>query len=82
MNRILSARSLIPRARANLSTSSKCFDIAKVKRNQIRFQENNGKPIHLKGGPMDLTFTYLTMAFTFGSACYAFYGLSQLIMKK
>ncbi|XP_071963709.1 uncharacterized protein [Antedon mediterranea] len=46
MNRILSARSLIPRARANLSTSSKCFDIAKVKRNQIRFQSSKNYGAH------------------------------------
>ncbi|XP_033103428.1 uncharacterized protein LOC117106186 isoform X1 [Anneissia japonica] len=41
MNRILRVRSLIPQARANLSTSVKRFDNAKVRRNQERFQSTD-----------------------------------------
>ncbi|XP_033103430.1 cytochrome c oxidase subunit 7A2, mitochondrial-like isoform X2 [Anneissia japonica] len=82
MNRILRVRSLIPQARANLSTSVKRFDNAKVRRNQERFQHADGKPVHLKGGPMDMPLYYCAFAFVGGSCVYALYGLSQLILKK
>ncbi|XP_022090989.1 cytochrome c oxidase subunit 7A2, mitochondrial-like isoform X2 [Acanthaster planci] len=82
MNRALILRSLLPRARASFSTTTRSQIQNKVKENQLRFQKDDGLPVHLKGGLMD-TFSYtVIMGLTVAGTAWVCYELFTLSMPK
>uniref|UniRef100_A0AAQ4QP75 Cytochrome c oxidase subunit 7A1, mitochondrial n=1 Tax=Gasterosteus aculeatus aculeatus TaxID=481459 RepID=A0AAQ4QP75_GASAC len=47
----------------------------KVPEAQKLFQEDNGLPVHIKGGTADVVLYRATMALTLGGTCYSLYWL-------
>ncbi|XP_008307756.1 cytochrome c oxidase subunit 7A1, mitochondrial [Cynoglossus semilaevis] len=47
---------------------------------QKRFQEDNGHPVHLKGGTFDLLMYRVTMTLTIAGTCYSLYSLCTAAM--
>ncbi|KAM8905492.1 cytochrome c oxidase subunit 7A1, mitochondrial [Spinachia spinachia] len=47
----------------------------KVPEAQKLFQEDNGLPVHIKGGAVDVLLYRATMALTLGGTCYSLYWL-------
>ncbi|MCJ8736846.1 hypothetical protein PDJAM_G00017110 [Pangasius djambal] len=54
----------------------------KVATKQKMFQEDNGLPVHLKGGPKDALLYSATMALTVFGTGYVIYELFQAAMPK
>ncbi|XP_060789067.1 cytochrome c oxidase subunit 7A2, mitochondrial [Neoarius graeffei] len=54
----------------------------KVAARQKLFQEDNGLPVHLKGGPKDALLFSATMALTVFGTGYVIYELFQAAMPK
>ncbi|XP_017330804.1 cytochrome c oxidase subunit 7A2, mitochondrial [Ictalurus punctatus] len=54
----------------------------KVAAKQKMFQEDNGLPVHLKGGPKDALLFSATMALTVFGTGYVLYELFQAAMPK
>ncbi|XP_070577186.1 cytochrome c oxidase subunit 7A2, mitochondrial-like [Ptychodera flava] len=75
MRGILAARSLVPRARMNLSTSSRNSMQNRVYEKQKAFQEPNNIPIHLKGGVIDRILYTTTMVAAAGGTVWTFYEI-------
>ncbi|CAH6777949.1 cytochrome c oxidase subunit 7A2, mitochondrial [Phodopus roborovskii] len=63
------------------STSRRHFE-NKVPEKQKLFQEDNGIPVHLKGGASDALLYRLTMALTVGGTVYAIYQLAMASFPK
>ncbi|XP_028429599.1 cytochrome c oxidase subunit 7A1, mitochondrial [Perca flavescens] len=47
----------------------------KVPEAQKLFQEDNGLPVHIKGGTFDVVLYRATMTLTLGGTCYSLYWL-------
>ncbi|XP_032366323.1 cytochrome c oxidase subunit 7A1, mitochondrial [Etheostoma spectabile] len=47
----------------------------KVPEAQRLFQEDNGLPVHIKGGTLDVVLYRATMTLTLGGTCYSLYWL-------
>ncbi|XP_068441427.1 cytochrome c oxidase subunit 7A1, mitochondrial [Clinocottus analis] len=47
----------------------------KVPEYQKLFQEDNGLPVHIKGGTFDVVMYRATMTLTLGGTCYSLYWL-------
>ncbi|KAF1393353.1 hypothetical protein PFLUV_G00014590 [Perca fluviatilis] len=47
----------------------------KVPEAQKLFQEDNGLPVHIKGGTLDVVLYRATMTLTLGGTCYSLYWL-------
>ncbi|XP_054474640.1 cytochrome c oxidase subunit 7A2, mitochondrial [Anoplopoma fimbria] len=62
-------------ARRTISSSARRQVENKVPQNQKLFQEDNGLPIHLKGGTADAVLYRTTMALTILGAGYVVYEL-------
>jgi len=80
MNRALALRSLLPRARANFSTTTRSQVQNKVKENQVHFQRDDGLPIHLKGGLFDkFSYTAAMTLTAFGTVwgCYELFAYAM-----
>ncbi|XP_044277790.1 cytochrome c oxidase subunit 7A2, mitochondrial [Varanus komodoensis] len=58
-----------------ISTASRRHMANKVKEKQKLFQEDNGLPVYLKGGPMDGFLYRFTMALTVFGTGYVIYEL-------
>ncbi|XP_041035305.1 cytochrome c oxidase subunit 7A2, mitochondrial [Carcharodon carcharias] len=54
----------------------------RVPEKQKIFQEDNGMPIHLKGGVMDAVLYRLTMGLTVAGAAYVVYELVTIALPK
>ncbi|XP_037316501.2 cytochrome c oxidase subunit 7A2, mitochondrial [Pungitius pungitius] len=52
----------------------------KVPEAQKLFQEDNGLPVHIKGGTVDVVLYRATMVLTLGGACYSLYWLLYAAM--
>ncbi|XP_074844974.1 cytochrome c oxidase subunit 7A2, mitochondrial [Carettochelys insculpta] len=65
-----------------LSTASRKQAVNKVPEKQKLFQEDNGIPVHLKGGAADGLLYRTTMALTVFGTCYALYELLVAAMPK
>ncbi|XP_037603414.1 cytochrome c oxidase subunit 7A2, mitochondrial [Sebastes umbrosus] len=73
--RQLSRRTITSTARRQIDNS--------VKEKQKLFQEDNGMPIHLKGGSKDAVLYRATMALTvFGAGCVVYELFSAAMPKK
>ncbi|XP_013361298.1 PREDICTED: cytochrome c oxidase subunit 7A2, mitochondrial [Chinchilla lanigera] len=68
---------LRPLAQRTISTASRRHFENKVPQKQKLFQEDNGIPVHLKGGVTDALLYRATMILTVGGTAYAIY---QLVM--
>ncbi|KAK5602715.1 hypothetical protein CRENBAI_002494 [Crenichthys baileyi] len=71
MNRLLKVPVLASRAFSSSSRNLK----NKVPEAQKLFQEDNGLPVHIKGGTGDVLLYRATMALTVGGTCYSLYWL-------
>ncbi|XP_005073758.1 cytochrome c oxidase subunit 7A2, mitochondrial [Mesocricetus auratus] len=65
-----------------ISTTSRRHFENKVSEKQKLFQEDNGIPVHLKGGTSDALLYRLTMALTLGGTVYAIYQLAMASFPK
>ncbi|XP_075411000.1 cytochrome c oxidase subunit 7A2, mitochondrial [Tenrec ecaudatus] len=63
-------------AQRTISTASRRQFENKVSEKQKLFQENNGIPVHLKGGATDALLYRATMVLTIGGTAYAIYQLA------
>uniref|UniRef100_A0A9L0RJM5 Cytochrome c oxidase subunit 7A2, mitochondrial n=1 Tax=Equus caballus TaxID=9796 RepID=A0A9L0RJM5_HORSE len=63
-------------ARRTISTASRRQFENKVPEKQKLFQEDNGIPVHLKGGIADALLYRATMILTVGGTAYAIYQLA------
>ncbi|XP_008825281.1 cytochrome c oxidase subunit 7A2, mitochondrial [Nannospalax galili] len=63
-------------AQRTIGTTSRRQFENKVPEKQKLFQEDNGIPVHLKGGASDALLYRLTMALTVGGTAYAMYQLA------
>uniref|UniRef100_G1M7B3 Cytochrome c oxidase subunit 7A2, mitochondrial n=2 Tax=Ailuropoda melanoleuca TaxID=9646 RepID=G1M7B3_AILME len=63
-------------ARRTISTASRRQFENKVPEKQKLFQEDNGIPVHLKGGIADALLYRATMVLTVGGTAYAIYQLA------
>ncbi|XP_070781415.1 cytochrome c oxidase subunit 7A2b isoform X1 [Enoplosus armatus] len=73
MNRHLFALQQV--ARRTISSSARRQVENKVPQKQKRFQEDNGMPVHLKGGSFDAVLYRTTMALTVLGTGYVVYEL-------
>ncbi|XP_030626454.1 cytochrome c oxidase subunit 7A2b [Chanos chanos] len=64
-------------SRRSLTTSARRFVDNKVPQKQRLFQENNGIPVHLKGGAGDAVLYRTTMAITIFGTAYVLYELMK-----
>ncbi|XP_015250669.1 PREDICTED: cytochrome c oxidase subunit 7A2, mitochondrial-like [Cyprinodon variegatus] len=71
MNRLLKVPIVASRA---FSSSSRHLR-NKVPEAQKFFQEDNGLPVHIKGGTTDVLLYRATMALTLAGTCYSLYWL-------
>ncbi|KAK7817101.1 hypothetical protein U0070_001813 [Myodes glareolus] len=69
-------------AQRTVSTTSRRNFENKVSEKQKLFQEDNGVPVHLKGGASDALLYRLTMALTVGGTAYALYQLAVAAFPK
>ncbi|NXT60172.1 CX7A2 oxidase, partial [Chaetops frenatus] len=65
-----------------ISTASRRQFENRVSENQKLFQEDNGLPVHLKGGAKDSVFYRATMGLTLFGTTYALYFLLVSSMPK
>ncbi|CAM2112415.1 cytochrome c oxidase subunit 7A2, mitochondrial [Lepidochelys kempii] len=65
-----------------ISTASRRQAANRVPEKQKLFQEDNGMPVHLKGGLADGLLYRTTMALTVFGTCYAVYELFVAAMPK
>ncbi|KAM9018945.1 cytochrome c oxidase subunit 7A2, mitochondrial [Ara ararauna] len=65
-----------------ISTASRRQLINRVPEKQKLFQEDNGLPVHLKGGVMDNVLYKITMGLTVVGTIYVFYVLTVASMPK
>ncbi|XP_065537482.1 cytochrome c oxidase subunit 7A2, mitochondrial [Lathamus discolor] len=65
-----------------ISTASRRQLINRVPEKQKLFQEDNGLPVHLKGGIMDNVLYKITMGLTVVGTVYVFYVLAVASMPK
>ncbi|XP_012598613.1 cytochrome c oxidase subunit 7A2, mitochondrial [Microcebus murinus] len=63
-------------AQRTISTASRRHFENKVPEKQKLFQEDDGIPVHLKGGVADAILYRLTMVLTVGGTAYAIYQLA------
>ncbi|XP_028817401.1 cytochrome c oxidase subunit 7A1, mitochondrial [Denticeps clupeoides] len=54
----------------------------KVPQYQKIFQEDNGLPVHIKGGTTDVLLYRLTMTITIAGTCFSLYWLLSACMPK
>ncbi|XP_068559769.1 cytochrome c oxidase subunit 7A1, mitochondrial [Cebidichthys violaceus] len=71
MNQLLKVPVLASRA---FSSSARLLR-NKVPEAQKIFQEDNGLPVHIKGGTADVVLYRATMTLTLGGTCYSLYWL-------
>ncbi|XP_037541959.1 cytochrome c oxidase subunit 7A2, mitochondrial [Nematolebias whitei] len=64
-------------ARRSISGSVRRQIQNKVPEKQKLFQEDNGLPVHLKGGSADALLYRFTMVLTVAGACYTVYELGK-----
>ncbi|XP_068021251.1 cytochrome c oxidase subunit 7A2, mitochondrial [Melanerpes formicivorus] len=76
---LLSLRQLSQRT---FSTASRRQIENRVAEKQKLFQEDNGIPVHLKGGPMDGVLYRLTAGISLFGAAYVLYKLAEISMPK
>ncbi|XP_036041924.1 cytochrome c oxidase subunit 7A2, mitochondrial-like [Onychomys torridus] len=69
-------------AQRTISTTSQRHFENKVPEKQKLFQEDNGVPVHLKGGVSDSLLYRLTMGLTGGGTAYAIYMLVMAVFPK
>ncbi|EDL26416.1 cytochrome c oxidase subunit 7A2, mitochondrial precursor [Mus musculus] len=69
-------------AQRTISTTSRRHFENKVPEKQKLFQEDNGMPVHLKGGASDALLYRATMALTLGGTAYAIYLLAMAAFPK
>ncbi|XP_056283551.1 cytochrome c oxidase subunit 7A2, mitochondrial-like [Pseudoliparis swirei] len=69
-------------ARRTIGSSARRQVDNKVPQKQKLFQEDNGLPIHLKGGAVDAVLYRATMTLTVLGAAYAVYELLQAAFPK
>ncbi|XP_028858385.1 cytochrome c oxidase subunit 7A2b [Denticeps clupeoides] len=74
-------RQLLEVSRRTLTTSAR-RQVNKVPEKQRIFQENNGVPVHLKGGAGDAILYRSTMALTVLGTGYALYELISAALPK
>ncbi|XP_029281863.1 cytochrome c oxidase subunit 7A2b [Cottoperca gobio] len=67
-------------ARRTISSSARRQVENKVPQKQKHFQEDNGMPIHLKGGGSDTLLYRLTMGLTVMGAAYAVFELVKVAL--
>ncbi|XP_005987851.1 cytochrome c oxidase subunit 7A2, mitochondrial [Latimeria chalumnae] len=79
MRNLLALQSL---ARRYVSTSARKQLKNKVSENQKIFQEDNGLPVHLKGGVGDNLLYRFSMTITVFGTCYALFWLFKASMPK
>ncbi|XP_034622087.1 cytochrome c oxidase subunit 7A2, mitochondrial [Trachemys scripta elegans] len=65
-----------------ISTASRRQIANRVPEKQKLFQEDNGMPVHLKGGVSDGVLYMITMGLTVFGTCYAVYELFVAAMPK
>ncbi|XP_054424814.1 cytochrome c oxidase subunit 7A2, mitochondrial [Pteronotus mesoamericanus] len=65
-----------------LSTASRRQLENKIPEKQKLFQEDNGIPVHLKGGVADALLYRATMILTIGGTAYAIYQLATASLPK
>ncbi|XP_077468452.1 cytochrome c oxidase subunit 7A1, mitochondrial [Stigmatopora argus] len=71
MNQLLKVRTLL-----SAWPTASCRRLSnKVPQAQKLFQEPNGLPVHVKGGPTDVLLYRATMALTIGGGVYSLYWL-------
>ncbi|XP_022090988.1 uncharacterized protein LOC110979476 isoform X1 [Acanthaster planci] len=81
MNRALILRSLLPRARASFSTTTRSQIQNKVKENQLRFQSKDGQEEAIKAGSSvdpRVRIAY-NAAMTIAGVCFAFLGFALYV---
>ncbi|KAM6959083.1 cytochrome c oxidase subunit 7A1, mitochondrial [Aplochiton taeniatus] len=78
MNRLLKVPVLVVRAFSHSSRHLK----NKVPEAQKLFQEDNGLPVHVKGGTVDVLLYRLTMTLTIGGTGYSLYWLLHASMPR
>ncbi|XP_020022859.1 cytochrome c oxidase subunit 7A2, mitochondrial [Castor canadensis] len=69
-------------AHRTISTASRRHFENKVREKQKLFQEDNGIPVHLKGGVTDALLYRATMVLTVGGTAYALYQLAMASFPK
>ncbi|MDL1139942.1 cytochrome c oxidase subunit VIIa family protein [Yersinia pestis] len=69
-------------AQRTISTASRRHFENKVPEKQKLFQEDNGIPVHLKGGVADALLYRATMVLTVGGTAYAIYQLAMASFPK
>ncbi|KAM4543164.1 cytochrome c oxidase subunit 7A2, mitochondrial-like [Odontesthes bonariensis] len=69
-------------SRRTITTSARRQVDNSVKKKQKLFQEDNGMPIHLKGGSKDALLYRATMALTVFGSAYVVYELFTAAMPK
>uniref|UniRef100_A0A8C9Q1W3 Cytochrome c oxidase subunit 7A2, mitochondrial n=1 Tax=Spermophilus dauricus TaxID=99837 RepID=A0A8C9Q1W3_SPEDA len=69
-------------AQRTISTASRRHFENKVPEKQKLFQEDNGIPVHLKGGVADALLYRATMVLTVGGTAYAIYELAKASFPK
>ncbi|XP_038617121.1 cytochrome c oxidase subunit 7A2, mitochondrial [Tachyglossus aculeatus] len=79
LRNVLALRQLSQRT---ISTASRRQFENKVREKQKLFQEDNGIPVHLKGGVADALLYRATMVLTVGGTIYALYLLGVASMPK
>ncbi|KAL6104941.1 cox7a2 [Pungitius sinensis] len=76
MNRLLNVPLVVQRAFGSSARQLK----NKVPEAQKLFQEDNGLPVHIKGGTVDVVLYRATMTLTLGGTCYSLYWLLYAAM--
>jgi len=81
MNRLLAARTLLRWTGNRFSTSGRALE-GKVKTSQIKFQDPDGVPTHLKGGTKDYITYSLAMGLTAVGTLWTCFSLVKMSVKK
>ncbi|KAF6116628.1 transmembrane protein 30A [Phyllostomus discolor] len=81
-NNIREIEALRQVAQRTITTASRRQFENKVPEKQKLFQEDNGIPVHLKGGVADALLYRATMILTVGGAAYAIYQLAMASLPK
>ncbi|PIK46020.1 putative cytochrome c oxidase subunit 7A1, mitochondrial [Apostichopus japonicus] len=82
MNSVSVIRCLVPRASRTFSTSIRSQVENKVKNQQLRFQESDGQPVHLKGGGKDRMIYLGVVLITGAGTLWACADLLNMSIKK
>ncbi|XP_069043883.1 cytochrome c oxidase subunit 7A1, mitochondrial [Lepisosteus oculatus] len=72
MRHVLNLQRLVARS---FSSTARSQVRNKVPENQKLFQEDNGLPVHIKGGTVDVLLYRFTMAITLGGTAFSLYWL-------